>query len=88
MDLPIPDYLFGFNAAAQAAVLASILFLIWLGAARMPTRRSERVTTASILSVGLLGWFASPTTLAGRTSTGLPTIPPSQPSSSAFWFRS
>ena len=58
MDLPIPDYLFGFNAAAQAAVLASIFFLIWLGAARMPTRRSERVTTASILSVGLLGWFA------------------------------
>ena len=58
MDLHIPEYLFGFNALAQLVLLASILILIWFGVARIPSRWSERVTTASILSVGLLGWFA------------------------------
>ena len=58
MELQIPAYLFGFNAAAQSVLLASTLLLIWFGVARLPSRLGERVTTASILSVGLLGWFA------------------------------
>lgn len=57
MELAIPDYLFTFNTVAGAMVLASVLYLIWFGAARRLAPRSEHITTASILSVGLLGWF-------------------------------
>jgi hypothetical protein len=58
MELQIPAYLYGFNAAAQSVVLASTLLLIWFGVARLPTSQRERVTTGSLLSFGLLGWFA------------------------------
>jgi len=58
VELHIPEYLLTFIAAGQVVALASILMLIWLGVARMPSQWSERATTASLLSVALLGWFA------------------------------
>ena len=57
MDLHIPEYLFGFNVVASFVLLASIVTLICFGVTRMPSRPSERVTTASLLSVGLFGWW-------------------------------
>lgn len=58
MELNIPDYLFSFNAATRAMQLALVLGLIWFGAARMPVRIGERITTAGLLSLALLSWFA------------------------------
>lgn len=58
MELNIPDYLFSFNAIARTILVVSVLSLIWFGAARMSPHWNERIATAGILSVVLLGWLA------------------------------
>ena len=58
MALNVPEYLYGFMAAVDILVIAALLGLIWLGVARMPSDRRESTTTAGILSVCLIGWFA------------------------------
>jgi hypothetical protein len=78
MELNIPNYLFGFNMVASALLLASVLCLIWFGAARMPVRISERITTAGTLSIALLGWFALAEILGRQNiywSVNNPTVP-------------
>jgi len=54
----VPDYLFSFNLWTSAILLASVLALIWFGTARIQAPGSERTTTATLLTIGLLGWFA------------------------------
>jgi hypothetical protein len=78
MELNIPDSLFSFNVITRAIQLALVLGLIWLGAFRMPVPIGERITTAGILSVALLGWFALAEVLGRQNiywSVNNPTIP-------------
>jgi hypothetical protein len=58
MELHIPEILFSFNTAAGIVTVVSAIGLIWIGAARMTTGRSERYATAGILLVMLIGWYA------------------------------
>lgn len=58
MELHVPDYLLTFNAMTRAALLGAVLTLIWYGAVRSPLPRREWLTTAGILTAGLLVWFA------------------------------
>jgi hypothetical protein len=78
MNLNLPDYLFSFNIFASALLLVSVLCLIWFGAARMPVSGGGRFTTAAILSVTLLGWFAAAEFLGRQNvywSGNNPTVP-------------
>ncbi len=58
MEITVPDYLFSFNVAASAILLALYFSLIWFGVARLPAGSRERFSTAAILSLALLVWFA------------------------------
>lgn len=78
MDLNIPDYLFSFNEYGRALQLALVFSLIGFGAARMPVRLSERITTAGILSMTLAAWFVLAEGLGQRNiywSVNNPSVP-------------
>lgn len=75
MDLHVPQYLFGFTAAAEAILLVAILLLIWYGVARLAPGGRERRISAAILSAGLLGWFALTTYLGQQNFYWAPRNP-------------
>ena len=75
MNLHIPEYFFGASLAAELLLLGAILLLIWFAVARMSAPRRERMTSAIILTVGLLGWFALATYLGRQNVYWAPNSP-------------
>jgi len=57
MTPQIPAYLVAFEQAVRPLVAAIALGLIWTGALRMEGPAASRYTTASVLSVILVGWL-------------------------------
>ena len=75
MELNVPEYLFGFMAAVDFLVIASIIGLIWLGAGRTRSERSKSIRTALILSVCLIIWFVIAYNLGQRNVFWAPNNP-------------
>lgn len=57
MPPQIPGYLVAFDSAVRPLVVAIILGLIWIGAARMKAPARSRYTLAGALSVALIVWL-------------------------------
>ncbi len=80
MTPQIPGYVLAFEASARFLLVAIVLGLIWMGAARIRGPGQSRYTTAGALSVALIVWLAvawnvgSANAYFATTATAAPTI--------------